>query len=38
MQYPRGSCERCGGRLSEHIEGGYICLNCQERYPAGYLE
>ncbi|WP_459889801.1 hypothetical protein [Halostagnicola bangensis] len=38
MQQPYGRCEDCGERLYEHIEGGYNCTNCGERYSEDFFD
>ena len=38
MKQPLWRCRQCGERLYEHIEGGYQCLNCEQRYDPAELE
>ncbi|WP_200840348.1 hypothetical protein [Natrialba sp. INN-245] len=38
MNYPRGKCQDCGERLYEHADGGYQCLNCDQRYAEDVFE
>lgn len=32
MKYPYGACQGCGERLFGHVDGGYVCHNCETRY------
>ncbi len=38
MRYPNWRCRHCGARLYEHVNGGYLCLNCERRYAADFAE
>ncbi|WP_268258127.1 hypothetical protein [Halopiger djelfimassiliensis] len=38
MNYPYGRCQNCGERLYEHVDGGYLCPNCETRYPPDELD
>ncbi|MFC4542126.1 hypothetical protein ACFO5R_09315 [Halosolutus amylolyticus] len=38
MKYPYGNCQHCGERLYAHVDGGYQCHNCHQRYPEDELD